>query len=55
MNAGDDVTASTYIPPDNVDEHMKLFMKCLKLPDSVPDGTIPDYFSIEDYVHCWYT
>ena len=51
--AGDEVTAGTYIPPPDTDEYTKLFLKCMKRPDHVPESAIPDIFSTNDYVKRW--
>ena len=50
---GDEVTAGTYIPPPDTDEYTKLFLKCMKRPDHVPESAIPDIFSTNDYVKRW--
>ena len=51
--AGDEVTAGTYVPPHDTDEYTKLFLKCMKRPDHVPESAIVDIFSTDDYVNRW--
>ena len=51
--AGDAVTAGTYVPPVDTDEYTKLFLKCMKRPEHVPDKTINEVYSTKDYVHRW--
>ena len=50
MVAGNDVTVGTYIPPCETDEYTKLFLKCIKQPNHVPESAIPDAFNTKDYV-----
>ena len=51
--AGDEVTAGTYVPPHATDEYTKLFLKCMKRPDHVPESSIAEIFSTDDYVNKW--
>ena len=48
--AGDEVTAGIYIPPPDTDEHINFFLKCMQHPKHVPDATIIDSFTTEDYI-----
>jgi len=48
--AGDVVTAGTYIQPSETDEYTKLFLKCMKRPNHVPESAIPDVISTKNYV-----
>lgn len=48
--AGNAVTVGTYISPSETDEDTKLFLKCTKRLNHVPDSAIPDVFSTKDYV-----
>ena len=53
MAEGDSVTAGTYIPPREADEYTKLFLKCMKRPNHIPESTTPDVFSTKDHVRWW--
>ena len=52
---GDEIREGNYIPPQGTDEHTHLFLRCLKRPSHVPDGTIPTKFSTVYYINWWKT
>ena len=48
--AGDAVTAGTYIPLEGTDEYTKLFFKCEQRPSHVLELTIINRFSTRNYI-----
>ena len=48
---GDEVTAGTYVPLHDTDEYTKSFLKCMKRQDHVPESSIVEIFSTDDYVN----
>ena len=49
----DAVTSYTYNPSMEMDEHAKLFLKCIQYPARVPGSTMSDRFTIDNYVTRW--
>jgi len=50
---GDTVTVGTYISPSETDKYTKLFLKCMKRLNHVPESAISDVFSTKYYVRRW--